>query len=160
MAVAGVTVTEATGTSDTVTVTVLVSPSMLAVTVAVPNATAVTNPEPDTVATAVLLLFHVLVRPVRVFPPASLGVADSCAVPPKVNDGALGVTVTKATGTGVGGTGTGVIVGGVVSSPTSTATDLALVMTTVACPPRLMSTPVQATDPVAETVKVTLVPCW
>src|SRR3989441_307156 len=55
-------------------------PSLVAVIVAVPPATPVASPLPLTVAAAVLLLAHVTVRPVSVFPAASLVTAATCAV--------------------------------------------------------------------------------
>ncbi len=68
----------------TVAVTVIAAwplwPSLVAVIVAEPADTAVTRPLPLTVATAVLPLAHVTTRPASGFPPASLGVAVSCAV--------------------------------------------------------------------------------
>src|SRR5207249_4612 len=64
-----------------------------------PAVTPVTRPLPLTVATLVLLLPHVTVRPVRVPPFASLGVAVSCVVPPSATLADAGATVTVATGT-------------------------------------------------------------
>src|SRR2546425_616685 len=52
--------------------------SLVAVIVAVPAATPVASPLPLTVAAAVLLLAHVTVRPVSVFPAASLVTAVNC----------------------------------------------------------------------------------
>src|SRR2546425_8077706 len=74
-------------------------PSLVAVIVAVPPATPVASPLPLTVAAAVLLLAHVTVRPVSVFPAASLVTAASCAVPPTERVADAGLTVTDATGT-------------------------------------------------------------
>jgi hypothetical protein len=82
LAVAGLTVTVATGIWLTVTVAVPLFPSLVAVIVTLPAATAVTNPLPLTVATAVLPLAHVTVRPVRALPAESRGVAVSCTVCP------------------------------------------------------------------------------
>src|SRR5439155_8544303 len=78
LAVAGETVTEATGTVVTVIAAVLVFPSLVAVMVAEPGATPVTWPLGLTVATVVSLLFHVTVRPARVPPAESFGVAVTC----------------------------------------------------------------------------------
>src|SRR6266516_4470546 len=98
-AVAGFTVTDATGTVLTVIVAVPLCPSEIAVIVAEPAATPVTSPLALTVATAVLPLAQVIVRPVRVLPFASLGVAASCTVWPTCTDAVAGFTVTDATGT-------------------------------------------------------------
>jgi hypothetical protein len=82
LAVAGLTVTVATGTWLTVTDAVPLFPSLVAVIVAVPTARAVTSPLPLTVAIVVLLLTQVTVRPVSAFPAESRGVAVSCTVCP------------------------------------------------------------------------------
>jgi len=55
-------------------------PSLVAVIDALPFATAVTNPELETVATDVLLEFHVIDRPVRTLPAESRAVAVACVV--------------------------------------------------------------------------------
>src|SRR5437867_486115 len=81
-AVPGLTVTDATGTVLTVIVAVPLCPSLVAVIVAAPAATPVTTPPPLTVATAVLLLAQVTVRPPTGLPLASRVVAVSCAVWP------------------------------------------------------------------------------
>src|SRR5207247_1159253 len=99
LAVAGATVTDATGTTLTVTAAVPFLPSLVAVMVADPAATPVTSTVPLTVATAVLPLAHVTTRPVSVAPLASLGVAVSCPVCPTGMLAVAGVTVTDATGT-------------------------------------------------------------
>ena len=75
---AGATVTDATGTGVTVMAAVPLWPSLVAVIVAGPAATPVASPLPLTVATAVLLLAHVTIRPVSVFPAASLVTAVNC----------------------------------------------------------------------------------
>jgi len=75
LAVAGLTVTEATGTFVTVTAAVPLCPSLVAVNVAEPVATPVTKPFAETVATAALLVPHVTTRPLRAVPFASFGVA-------------------------------------------------------------------------------------
>src|SRR5438128_1865202 len=95
----GVTSTVATGTLVTVTDEVPLLPSLVAVIVAVPGVTPDTSPLLLTVATAVLELDHVTVRPESGFPPASLGVAVSCTVWPACTDAEGGVTSTVATGT-------------------------------------------------------------
>src|SRR5439155_26986779 len=96
---AGVTVTEATGTFETVTLAVPLCPSLVAVIVAVPATLPVTSPLALTVATEVLLLAHVTVRPDSGFPFASLGVATSCTVCPTCIAAVAGLTLTEATGT-------------------------------------------------------------
>src|SRR5690348_16137343 len=78
LADAGLTVTDATGTFVTVTAAVPLIVSLVAVIVAVPAATPVASPVPLTVAAAVLLLAHATVRPVSVFPAASLVTAVNC----------------------------------------------------------------------------------
>src|SRR5256885_5498272 len=82
-------------------------PSLVAVIVAVPPATPVASPLPLTVAAAVLLLAHVTVRPVSVFPAASLVTAASCAVPPTERVADAGLTVTNTTGASGGARGLG-----------------------------------------------------
>src|SRR5712692_3782094 len=101
LAVAGLTVTDATGTLVTVMAAVLVALSHAAVMMAVPAASAVTSPVPFTVATPGLPLVHVTARPVKTFPFASFGVAASCAVRPTSIFAVAGLTVTDATGTPV-----------------------------------------------------------
>src|SRR5436305_1837169 len=71
VAVAGVIVTEATGTGVTVIVEGPLFPSLVAVIVAVPAALPVTSPLAVTVATAVLLLPQLTVRPDNGLPLAS-----------------------------------------------------------------------------------------
>src|SRR5439155_23915028 len=99
LADAGVTVTEATGTTGTTTVIaeVPVLPSLVAVIVAGPAATPVTSPLPFTVANAVASLDQVTARPWRAVPFASLGVAVSWPVLPASTLADAGVTVTEAT---------------------------------------------------------------
>jgi len=67
---------------------------------AVPSATAVTTPERETVATAVLLELHTMLRPVSVAPFASTVTAVACVVPTAVIEFEARDTVTEATGTG------------------------------------------------------------
>src|SRR5207245_7731970 len=99
LATAGVTVTVATGAFVTLMTDVPFFPSLVAVIVAEPAATPVTNPLVLTVATAVLLLTHVTVRPVRGVPFESFGVAVSGNVAPTITLAVAGLTVTDATGT-------------------------------------------------------------
>src|SRR5437773_530683 len=99
VAVAGVIVTEATGTGVTVIVEGPLFPSLVAVIVAVPAALPVTSPLAVTVATPVLLLPQLTGRPDNGLPLASFGVAVSCTVWPTCTDAVLGLTVTDATGT-------------------------------------------------------------
>src|SRR5579862_6965770 len=65
---------------------------------AVPTATPVTSPVPETVATAALLEVHDTARPVSTMPPASVSVATSPTVFPTTTLGAAGATLTLATG--------------------------------------------------------------
>src|SRR5439155_14890016 len=74
-------------------------PSLVAVIVAVPGVTPDTSPLLLTVATAVLELDHVTVRPERGVPFPSFGVAVSCTVWPACTEAEAGVTSTDATGT-------------------------------------------------------------
>src|SRR5436309_573319 len=97
----GVTSTVATGTFVTVTDEVPLFPSLVAVIVAVPGVTPDTSPLLLTVATAVLELDHVTVRPESGAPFASFGVPVSCTVWPPCTEAVAGVTSTDATGTGV-----------------------------------------------------------
>src|SRR5205809_164069 len=97
---AGVTATEATGTNVTVMAEVPLFPSDIAVIVADPAPTPVTRPLPVTLATPVLLLDQLTVRPDSGVPFASLGVATSCTVPPTVTLAVAGATSTGATDTG------------------------------------------------------------
>jgi len=82
LAVAGLTVTDATGTTVTVIDAPPACPSLVAVMVAAPVATALTRPLLLTVATAALLVVHVTRRPVNGLPPASFGIAVSCTFCP------------------------------------------------------------------------------
>jgi len=74
-------------------------PSLVAVIVTVPVATPVTRPLAAIVATALLLIVHVTVRPVSVFPAESRVTAASCTVAPTATLVDAGLTVTAATGT-------------------------------------------------------------
>jgi len=55
----------------TVTAAVPLTPSLVAVTVALPGATAVTNPLAETVATEPSLVVQLINRPVKTFPALS-----------------------------------------------------------------------------------------
>src|SRR5438034_6278661 len=99
LAVVGLTVTEATGTLVTVMAEVPLWPSLVAVIVAEPATTPLTRPLEFTVATDVLLLDQVIVRPVSGLPLTSFGVAVSCSVWPACTLAGAGLTVTDATGT-------------------------------------------------------------
>src|SRR5919198_3824722 len=99
LAVAGLTVTDATGTGATVIAAVPLCPSLVAVIFALPATTPETRPLEFTVATAVLLDDQVTVRPVRALPAESFGVAVNCWVPPTVMLAVAGLTATAATGT-------------------------------------------------------------
>ena len=77
-----------------------VTPSLTAVIVAFPGAIAVTSPDPDTIATAGLLLFHANERPLSVPPPRSFATAVSCFVDPASTVLVAGVTWTDATAGG------------------------------------------------------------
>src|SRR5436190_7369435 len=81
-AVAGVTVTDATGTGVTVMAAVPRSPSLVAVIVAEPATFAVPSPLLLTVATGVVLRDHATGPPVSTVPFASFRVAVSCCVCP------------------------------------------------------------------------------
>src|SRR5216117_415217 len=103
LAVAGLTVTDATGTGTAATAIAAVPPrpSLVAVIVALPTATAVTSPLALTLATAGALLAHVTTRPDSGLPLASFGVAVSWTVCPTMMLAVAGLTVTEATGTTV-----------------------------------------------------------
>ncbi len=90
----GVTTTDATGTGDTVTCAVPVRPPLDAEMVTVPVVTPVTNPVDEMVATPVLALLQVTVRPPSTFPTESLSVADICVVRPTMTVAVVGVTAT------------------------------------------------------------------
>src|SRR5690349_20958464 len=85
--------------AETVMLAVPLLPSLVAVIVAEPAATPLTRPLLLTVAMVVLLLDQVMLRPVSVFPDASLVVAASCTVAPTLTLAVAGVTATDATGT-------------------------------------------------------------
>src|SRR5574341_637029 len=98
-AVAGDTVTEATGTRVTVMAAVPVCPSLVAVIVTgPPAATPVTTPVALTVATDGSALVQATMRPVRMLFPASRVVAERASVRPTYTLPVPGATVTEATG--------------------------------------------------------------
>src|SRR5256885_7391847 len=86
----GVTSTDATGTRVTVIAEVPLFPSLVAVIMAVPGVTPDTSPLLLTVATVVLELDHVTVRPERGAPLASFGVAGGRSARPPPPRGAGG----------------------------------------------------------------------
>src|SRR5437764_1352116 len=89
------------GGAETVMVNEPFTPSLVAVITADPAATALSTPDDETVATAMLLELQAIVRPVRTLLLASLVVAVSCVVWPTLSDVAP-LTVTDATGAGGG----------------------------------------------------------
>src|SRR2546422_846483 len=99
LAEAGAPVREAAGACTTVMADAPLCPSLVAVIVAVPATFPVTSPLELTVATVVLLLTQVTVRPVSGLPFASFGVAVSWTVLPSFTEADAGVTATDATGT-------------------------------------------------------------
>ncbi len=101
LADAGLTATDATGTTVMVIAEVPLFVSLVAVIVADPAAVPVTNPLAFTVATPGVLLDHITVRPESGAPVESFGVAVSCTACPTVALAAAGVTATAATGTWV-----------------------------------------------------------
>jgi hypothetical protein len=88
------------GAGLTVTLAVPLVPPHEAVMVTVPATSALTSPEDETVATLELLVDQVIVRPLRALPLASRGTAESWTVAPSCTLGAVGDTLTLATGTG------------------------------------------------------------
>ncbi len=88
----------ATAACETEMVAVPFFPSDVAVIVAEPVLTAVIMPFASTVATAALLVLHVMARPLSGFCAASYAVAESCACTPGAASTCGGVTTTLATG--------------------------------------------------------------
>src|SRR5437773_2746913 len=88
----------------TVTLAEPLIPPLVAVMLVLPAATAVTNPELDTVAIKVLPLDQVTTQPVRALLFASRVTTESCVVAPTCTLGDAGDTATDATG--IAGTGT------------------------------------------------------
>jgi len=99
LGVAGLTVTDATGTTATVIAALPLRPSLVAVIVALPAATPVTSPLAETVATPAALLDQLTARPVRGLLAESSVDALSCSVPPGASAPLAGLTTTEATGT-------------------------------------------------------------
>jgi len=95
----GVTLTDATGTTDTVTLEVPLWPSLVAVMVADPLARALTRPSDETDATLGALLDQVIVRPLNTFPEPSSVVAMNSEDVPTRRVAVGGETTTLATGT-------------------------------------------------------------
>jgi hypothetical protein len=114
-------------------------PALEAVIVAEPADTPDTTPLEFTLATAALLVDHVMVWPVMTMPWASFAVAYSDTVAPATTDAVDGVTVTLATTDGGGGGG--------VTVTTDVPTLPELVAVTVAAPALI-----PATTPVGLTV--------
>ncbi len=100
LAVAGLSVTDATGALLTTTVAVPLCPSLVAVSVAAPVAMPVATPLPLTAATVRLLVVQVTERPVRTLPVASLRTVLSCWMLPTVRLSDGGAIATDATGAG------------------------------------------------------------
>src|SRR5438445_2502828 len=98
-AVAGLTLTDATGTGFTVTAALPVFPSLVAVIVTAPAPAPVTSPVEVTVATAGVLDAQVTDRPDSRLPAASFSVAVSCTVAPTSTTAVTGLIATDATGT-------------------------------------------------------------
>ena len=101
VSMAGVTVTEATGTAVTVICATALRPSLAAVIEALPAATPVTTPVALTVAMFVADEVQVMVRPLRVLFCASRAVAVSVVVAPASTEAVVGFTTTLATAAGV-----------------------------------------------------------
>ena len=80
VAVAGLTVTVATGAISTLTAAVPLTPSLVAVIVTLPGVSPVTVPVADTVATAVLLDVHAITRSGANAPDTSRTTAVSCTL--------------------------------------------------------------------------------
>jgi hypothetical protein len=95
-------VTGGGGGEVAVTVALPIWPSLVAVIDTFPAATAVTRPDAKTVATAVLLEFQPITRPVSTLLLASRVTAESCTVPPTRRLAVAGDTDTDATGIGAG----------------------------------------------------------
>src|ERR1043165_2450946 len=99
LAAVSVTFTVATGIASTVSVALPVFVSLVAMTLAVPGATAVTRPVVAfTVATAGSLDDHTMVRPVTATPRAASLTAEACLVAAGTIDVAASDPFTVATG--------------------------------------------------------------
>jgi len=99
LTVAGLTLTDATGTGFAVTAALPVEPSLVAVIVTAPAAIVVTSPVEETVAVAGALDAHVIVRPDSTAPAASFGLAMSWTLAPTRTRAVGGLITTEATGT-------------------------------------------------------------
>ena len=99
LTVAGLRLTDATGTTLTVTAALPVTPSLVAVIVTAPAATPVTSPVDETVAVAGALDTQVIARPDSTAPAASFGLAASCTLAPTSTSAVAGLITTEATGT-------------------------------------------------------------
>src|SRR5207253_4928086 len=99
LTVAGLRLTDATGTTLTVTAALPVAPSLVAVIVTAPAATPVTSPVDETVAVAGALDTQVIARPDSTVPAASFGLAASCTLAPTSTSAVAGLITTEATGT-------------------------------------------------------------
>jgi hypothetical protein len=99
LAVAGVTVTDATGTTITVRTDVSAFVSLVAMMETEPAATPLATPEPFTVAIAVFVDRQVTTRPFSTLPDASRIVALKDCVPPMPIVAVAGASVTEATAT-------------------------------------------------------------
>ena len=100
-----VTSTDATGTgvgAFTASCALPEIPPLVAVMVALPAANAVTSPDAETVASAVLSELHVMTRPSSTPPLASRVIAVACVIWPTVSDAELRETPTDDTGAGEG----------------------------------------------------------
>jgi|SRR5688500_2113333 len=86
------------GEEGTVSAALPLRPSLVAVICTVPTATAVTRPDPETVATAELLELQLTARPVRTALLASRVVAVACVVWPGFSELAASSTLVDATG--------------------------------------------------------------
>jgi hypothetical protein len=100
VAVAGVTVTAATGTWRTSTTADPCFPSTVATITAFPGARPVTRPDAETLASDGVPLDQKIVRPVSGCPDTLRGVATSWTEDPTTILGDAGVTSTAATGSG------------------------------------------------------------
>jgi hypothetical protein len=102
--------TDATGGKTTFAVVLELTPSLVAWIVVEPTVMAVTRPVLETLATAVLLLFHVTTRSVTTVPSLSRTVALSWRLEPAMIDGAVGDNAILPTGTGATTTGASPVV--------------------------------------------------
>src|SRR5258705_9057261 len=132
--------TVAADTAVTVTFAEPLTPPLVAVLDVVPAATAVTTPEPDTVANAVFPLAHVTVRPVRTLLLASRSVTAACTLAPAATVPPGMVTATEATGT------------------RATVTDALPVRPSLVAVMFVVPEPTAVTSPLAVTVAIAVLP--